>query len=224
MFYVWEWRADALRPITLPEKEASDYEHQILLLSEVTLVPETSEDQQQERSNSSQASEGSADKLLCFEIGPFDDKKQFLKWNEQNSVKAENIFFNIKDLEVVSGYMVYYPAAETILQAEENIAILEAKEVSDFWLFKFGDMKGAISLGFHNTEVRAEQSLKALEQLGVDAKIKAHSKVKNYTFARITWNIGEQEASKLIAAYEENFTDQKVEKLTDCSTKTLTAQ
>ena len=155
--------------------------------------------------------------LVCFEIGPFDDTKQILKWNEENSVKTENITFTVKDLKVVSGYMVYYPAAETALQGEENIAILEAKGVSDLWLFKFGNMKGAISLGFHDTEVTAMQALKEFEKLGVDAKIKAHSKVKNYTFARITWNIGEQEASKLIASYQEKFPDQKVEKLMDCS-------
>jgi hypothetical protein len=220
MFYVWEWRTDALKPVPVGEKDAKEYAHQIVLLSEVQTTKKISEDQQQEQANRPPevlAPPDSKMELVCFEIGPFDDTNKILKWNEQNSVKAENITFTVKDLKVVSGYMVYYPAAETALQAEENIAILEAKGVSDLWLFKFGEMKGAISLGFHNTEARANQALKVLEKLGVDAKIKTHSKVKNYTFARITWNIGGQEANKLIANYKEKFPDQKVEKLVDCS-------
>jgi hypothetical protein len=227
LFYVWEWRADALRPVPLPEKHANDYDHQILLLSEVKTEPEISEDQQQvqvDRQSEDLSTQGSNSNLICFEIGPFDDKNQFLNWNEQNLVKAEHIFFNIKSLKVFSGYMVYYPAAETISQAEENVAILEAKGVSDLWLFKFGEMKGAISLGSHDTEERAKQALEGLEKLGVDAMIKVHSKIEKYTFARIVWNIGEQEASMLIANYKEKFIDQKVEKLMDCSTKILTAQ
>jgi hypothetical protein len=78
-------------------------------------------------------------------------------------------------------------------------------------------MKGAISLGFYDTETRAKKIRKALEKSGVDAKIKTHSKVKNHTFAQIAWKKSEQEIRKFIASYKEKFSDQKIEKLPECS-------
>jgi hypothetical protein len=225
-FYVWQLRTAALKPLTEPVKESNSFEHQILLLSETqslqedglkSQLPEQSEEPQKKTSDDSLAILDPENELICFETGPFDDKELVLVWDAQNPIRAENLSFNIKDIEIVSGYVVYYPAAKTILQAEENIANLGAKGLGNLWLFKFGDMKGAISIGFYDDEAEAKQILKNLEKLGVDAKIKAHSKVKNHTFAQITWNIDKREVSALIADYKENFPDHKVERLKECS-------
>ena len=226
IFYVWQLRTAVLKPLTEPVKESSSFEHQILLLSEIqspqedglkSQLPEQLEEPQKNSDNDSLELQNPENESICFETGPFDDKELILAWDAQNPVQAENVSFNIKDIEIVSGYMVYYPAAKTILQAEENIANLEAKGLGNLWLFKFGDMKSAISIGFYDEQAEAQKILKNLEKLGVDAKIKAHSKVKNHTFAQITWTIDKREVSALIADYKENFPDQKVEILRECS-------
>jgi len=226
IFYVWEWRTAALKPLLLPAKESITFEHKILLLSEIQPVQKTGKSQLQEQQvgrvqespyTDQISPQDLENELVCFEVGPFDNKDQFLEWNEKNLIKAKNISFHLKDIEIVSGYLVYYPAAETTLQAEDNVAILESKGVDNLWLFKFGDMKGAISLGFYDTEARAKQIRKSLEKSGVDAKIKTHSKVKNHTFARIAWNKNEPEISKFIASYKKKFSDHEVEKLPECS-------
>lgn len=226
IFYVWEWRTAVMKPLFLPAKESKDFEHQILLLSEIQDIQKKSKSQLQEQQLSKISEPPYRDQLspqdlknelVCLEVGPFDNKDQFLEWNVKNLIKAKNISFYLKDVEIVSGYLVYYPAAETALQAEDNVAILESKGVDNLWLFKFGDMKGAISLGFYDTETRAEQIRKSLAKSGVDAKIKTHSKVKNHTFAQIAWKKSEQEIRRFIASYKEKFSDQKIEKLPECS-------
>ena len=218
IFYVWEWRTAALKPLLLPAKESIVFEHQILLLSEIQPRQEEQVNGEQEPPYTDQLSpQDLENKLVCFEVGPFDNKDQFLEWNVKNLIKAKNISFYLKGVEIVSGYLVYYPAAKTTQQAEENVAVLESKGVDNLWLFKFGDMKGAISLGFYDTEIRAKKIRKALEKSGVDAKIKTHSKVKNHTFAQIAWKKSEQEIRKFIASYKEKFSDQKIEKLPECS-------
>ncbi len=225
IFYVWQLRTAALKPLSSAVEESNIFAHQILLASEVQSLKNIEKSQLQEQSDGLQEAFGngllalqdSENESICFEIGPFDNKNQFLQWDEHNLAKAENISFKLKDIEIVSGHLLYYPAAETTQETEDNVTLLQEKGVTKLRPFKFGSMKGAISLGFYETKAKAKQAQKALEKLAVEAKIKAHSKVKNHTFAQITWNIGEKEASTLIANYKEKFPDQEVQKLSECS-------
>jgi len=223
-YFVWEWRTNALKPVAANLEEVTYYEHDILLVSEFeALQPDTQQALQQASINDKeikpkkllQPSKSSMENLICFNFGPFEDKTEILQWAEQNNLKAEDISFHLKDVEVITGYLLFYPPADSLIKAQENVVILEAKGVENLWLYKFGDMKGAISLGFFNTEAQAKESQMALKKIGVDSSIKTHSKVKAHTFATITWknNAG---VSQIIASYKEKFPEQQVLQLTEC--------
>ncbi len=187
--------------------ELSQNKSQILLLSEVKELA-----QQTYQANEQAISAENTLETICYEAGPFTNKQEILDWDEQNLIKAENITFQFKDVEVVDGYLLFYPAPETLAKAEENVAILEAKGVNDLWLFRFGDMKGAISLGFYDTANQAIHAQEALEKLGVDAKIRKHAMVKNHIFSRIIWKHDEQKIHQLVASFNEKFPDKTLKK------------
>lgn len=206
IFYFWHWRSEALKPISESASVASDYEHQIYLLTEVQ--PEV----QQAKSPSElpSASEKAHRKIMCYEVGPFENKQEILDWDKQNPIRAENIVFHFKDVEVVDGYLLYYPAPATLALAEDNVAILEAKGVKDLWLFRFGDMKGAISLGFYDTAQQAIHAQEALEKIGVDAKIKKHVMVKKHIFVQISWKPEGHAIKELLADFQAKYPDKSL--------------
>ncbi len=202
IFYFWQWRSEAIKPLIEPSiSELNHRNQQILLLSEVKDVV------RQQPILAENATE-----IACYEAGPFESKQEMLLWDKQNQIKAENITFQFKDVEVVDGYLLYYPAPETLAKAEENVAILEAKGVKDLWLFRFGDMKGAISLGFYDTAKQAIHAQEALEKLGVDAKIRKHAMVKNHIFSRIIWKVDDQKINELVASFRQKFPDKTLKK------------
>ncbi len=199
IFYFWHWRTEVLKPLIEPSVE--ELNRQILLLSEVN-----------DPNMQQPVSANDVYQMICYEAGPFDNKQEILDWNKQNLVEAENIVFHFKDVEVVDGYLLFYPAPESLAKAEENVAILEAKGVNDLWLFRFGEMKGAISLGFYDTAKQAIHAQEILEKLGVSAKIKKHAMVRNHIFSRIIWKGNDQKIEKIVADFKGKFPDKRFEK------------
>ncbi len=211
IFYFWHWRTEALKPLIDPVAEdVSQSDQKIFLLKEVESLEKPQ--QRTHRSDMQPPSGNDTSGLVCFEAGPFENKHEILDWDKQNQIKAENIAFQFKDVEVVDGYLLFYPAPETLAKAEENVAILEAKGVRDLWLFRFGDMKGAISLGFYDTANQAIHAQEALEKLGVDAKIRKHAMVKNHIFSRIIWKADDQKTNELMASFNQKFPDKTLKK------------
>jgi hypothetical protein len=208
IFYFWHWRTEALKPLIEPNvSKLSQSNQQIFLLSEVEDLAI-----QPYQANEQAISADNAAEMVCYEAGPFANKQEVLEWDEQNLIKSENMTFQFKDVEVVDGYLLFYPAPETLVKAEENVAILEAKGVNDLWLFRFGNMKGAISLGFYDSAKQAIHAQEILEKLGVDAKIRKHAMPKNHIFSRIIWRGDDQKINELVASFKEKFPDKTLKK------------
>lgn len=123
--------------------------------------------------------------VICYEIGPFASDKAYQAWINQLTAVKDNIKPVIKDEQVVSDYLVYYPAAETLIQAEANMQMLKDHGVNDLWLLRTGEEKGQISLGVFNKEERALIMKNQLLAKGINAEVKARYKSKPQKYALI---------------------------------------
>ena len=124
--------------------------------------------------------------LLCYEIGPFKNMKILSAWLKDNNIAADNSERIYKKQQVVSTYLVYYPAAETYAESWENQKILKEKGITDLWLFRKGGMKGAISLGLFSKKQRAVKFVNHLVEKGIYAEWKERFKNEKSLFARVS--------------------------------------
>ena len=121
-------------------------------------------------------------KAHCFEVGPFAATNVYQAWVAQvKDIRSEIKPIN-RDGKIVSNYMVYYPAAETQIQSEENIKILRNHGLKDFWILN-GEDKGKISLGLFTTEESALVMKNELLAKGINAEVKAQYKTKLQKYA-----------------------------------------
>lgn len=81
--------------------------------------------------------------------------------------------------------MVYLPAGETYEQSLENVELLKQKGITDYWLFRKGEVKGDISLGVFSSEIRAEAFKKQLAIKTLNALIRPRYKKAQRIYAHI---------------------------------------
>ena len=73
-------------------------------------------------------------------------------------------------------YWVMFPAGESWEESLNNVETLKSKGVTDFWLLPNGESKGAVSLGLFVTNERANDRLKELKSMQVDATLVIRNK------------------------------------------------
>lgn len=122
---------------------------------------------------------------MCYEAGPFDTMRQFYSWRKQTGINSASIKSVSREEQKISDYMVYLPAGETYEQSLENIELLKQKGITDYWLFRKGEVKGDISLGVFSSEIRAETYKKQLATKNLDALIKPRYKKAQRIYAHI---------------------------------------
>jgi hypothetical protein len=71
-----------------------------------------------------------------------------------------------------NGYYVLIPAAANASQARRTVENLDAKGISDTWIFPSGDLRNAISLGLFSREQNAQARIEELAKKGVEAQIR----------------------------------------------------
>jgi hypothetical protein len=122
----------------------------------------------------------------CIEVGPFVDKKTTMDWFNSTfpGGKREKHIFS-KEIEVVSNYLVYFPAAESDLQSKADIAMLKQKGITDLWLFRQGDLKGAISLGMFRQRSRAEKLVQIMKRKNLEVSIAERFQMQPRWFVRL---------------------------------------
>jgi hypothetical protein len=107
----------------------------------------------------------------CYEIGPFDGQDTLDKWLALNK-KDINSFQQIeKVINKNPRYLVYYPAADSFELAKENEQLFKNMGVTDIWLFRKGEFKGAISFGLFGKESSALDLQTKLADMGLDVDI-----------------------------------------------------
>ena len=132
-------------------------------------------------------------KSYCYQVGPFNGKAELTAWQSLNKLESASIHTFNKKLQIVSGYLVYYPAADDFSGSKKNARMLARKGITDLWLFRKGELKGVISLGLFVQEKRALSLQKELVNKGISVEIMQRSKVEKALFADIS---NQQEAFK----------------------------
>lgn len=121
----------------------------------------------------------------CYEAGPFANGNAYQLWKRELNAPRDAIKLLSRDGEVISNYLVYYPAAANKLQAEADMKMLKDKGIKDFWLLSKGKESGQISLGVFQNESRAQALKSQLLAKGIQAEVKPRYIVKPQRYARI---------------------------------------
>jgi hypothetical protein len=122
--------------------------------------------------------------VRCYEAGPFANKKVYQTLVNQIKTIGSDIKPINRDEQIASNYMVFYPAAETELESENNIKMLKNHGIKDLWLLT-GEDKGNISLGLFIKEETALTMKNELLAKGINAEVKAKYKTKSQKYALI---------------------------------------
>jgi hypothetical protein len=126
--------------------------------------------------------------VSCYEVGPFVNGNAYQLWKNELNVARKAIEPLTRDGEVINDYLVYYPAPETMQEAEANVKMLREKGVQDLWLFRKGDDKGLISLGIFKNESRASILRSQLLAKGIQVEVRPRYITKPRKYARIKGN------------------------------------
>jgi hypothetical protein len=155
--------------------------------------------------------------VICYEAGPFASDKVYQAWMNQLTAVKDIIKPVIKDEQIVNAYLVYYPAAETLIKSEANIQMLKNNGVNDLWLLRTGEEKGQISLGVFNKEERALIMKSQMLAKGINAEVKARYKIKPQKYVLIK---GDSRVMKSLAvlkkAYPEVTVKQQPDSINSC--------
>lgn len=109
--------------------------------------------------------------MVCYQLGPRFSRKALYQSASKFKQLGLTTLVKSRNVDRETGYMVYFPAAETFDASRANLKMLKSKGVGDLWLINKGEMKGSISLGIFNSRTRAEVMRGELEGKGIFARI-----------------------------------------------------
>lgn len=126
--------------------------------------------------------------VICYEAGPFADDDDYATWRNQLSVAQGIIQAVSKDEQAISSYVVYYPAAKTLVESEANLQMLKDHGINDLWLFRTGGDKGQISTGVFKNESRALLQKRRMLAKGIEVEVKPMYKTKTQKYVQVKSN------------------------------------
>ncbi|WAK00420.1 hypothetical protein [Methylobacter sp. YRD-M1] len=132
-----------------------------------------------------QDSDAASEPIICYEAGPFANGNAYQLWKRELNAPKEAIKSLSRDGEVISDYLVYYPAAETKQQVEANLKMIKDKGINDLWLLTKGKDNGLISLGVFKNESRALAMKSQMLAKGIQAEVKPRYTPKPQKYAQI---------------------------------------
>ncbi len=180
IFFLWEYKAVKTHSPLVGQESVTK---QILLLSELSeggsegiIVDNKSAPPDMLLNNKSSFKEEQSNtqienKSYCYQVGPFLSESLLDDWVVKNKVDINLLTKVSEKSKKVTGFLVYYPQANTFQQAKKHIQLLENKGVTDFWLFRKGELKGIISLGLFATKKRAVVLQNKFLNSGLNVKI-----------------------------------------------------
>ena len=124
---------------------------------------------------------------ICYKIGPRQSKRPLRALAKALYRRGYESDIASELLDLKTGYMVYFPAADNYSDSRKNIKLLRSKGVRDLWLFEKGEQRGVISLGRFKVRDRAITMKKQLQEKGVNAHVKATYAKKNGYFLFFRW-------------------------------------
>lgn len=165
----------AVNASTLPEKAAASQPAPEAKPAQLTIAA----------SDKPQNSDKAIEPVSCYEVGPFVNGNAYQLWKNEINVAREAIEPLTRDGEVIKDYLVYYPAPETMQEADANVKMLREKGIQDLWLFRKGEDKGLISLGIFKNESRASILRSQLLAKDIQVEVRPRYTIKPRKYARI---------------------------------------
>jgi len=127
-------------------------------------------------------------KSFCYQVGPFLNEALLDEWLASNEIDI-NLLTKVNEMKKkVTGFLVYYPQADTYEQSKKNIQMLENKGFTDFWLFRKGELKGNISLGLFVKKRLAILLQERLLKAGVNVQIMPRYRTESMWYVNILSN------------------------------------
>jgi len=204
-FFMWEVKQGAFTKPPVPNEISK-----AVTPEPIVLVSELAKD------DSSLASDNlvKGSSIRCYLAGPFSNQSSYRKWLKNLRMDPKNVTLTSKDDLTIDGYIVFYPAAETMEKAQENIKMLKAKGVDDVWLFDSGEQKAEIALGSFNDEDRAMLMKKEMLAKGIAAEVKPKfkSKIQHYVGLK-----GDNKLLETIQDLKASFPQVELEIVDQCS-------
>lgn len=127
----------------------------------------------------------------CYEVGPFSNEQQLKKWLASQEIEGQPETFS-REEQVVSTYLVFYPASETMAESKRNVTMLQNKGIEELWLFKKGEMMGAISLGLFKEKPRAVKLFQKMRSKGINVNITERFKSEQRLYAKVRQAIADR--------------------------------
>lgn len=112
--------------------------------------------------------------LFCYQTNPVGEKAIAIALRNRLKESAIQSEIITNKMTENAGYWVMYPAAQNMKEARNNVNLLKDKGVKDFWLFRKGFRKGAISLGMFKKKQHAENVKAEWAAKGIELEIKPH--------------------------------------------------
>ena len=124
-------------------------------------------------------------KNYCYEVGPFKTYHRVEEWRKSNHINASSLKRFKKNIKFASSYLVYHPAEDTFEQSKKIAKGYKKKQISDIWLFRKGDLRGAISFGLFRKQKSAYRLQKKLIKNGLNVEILERNKTREVNYARV---------------------------------------
>lgn len=107
----------------------------------------------------------------CVRIGPLTaEEAQIVRANA--AAPARVVGEERREIAVVDGYYVLIPPLESRVEGIRKLDELSAAGVKDTWLFRSGELRNAISLGYFKRETSAQRHAETIRDLGFDAEVR----------------------------------------------------
>ncbi|MEQ1635603.1 MAG: efflux RND transporter periplasmic adaptor subunit [Methylococcales bacterium] len=114
--------------------------------------------------------------VACYELGFLNCTDAEQKPAAQAPAETQRVKVNPEPQGNITGYMVFYPAAETYTQSNDNFAVLKQYANKDIHLFSKGPLRGGIALGFLTDKLAAEKLAQDFIRKGFEVQIRPQHK------------------------------------------------
>lgn len=122
----------------------------------------------------------------CYEAGPFNHPQDAQHWISSLGGDQKLLKLLAREQQVVSHYVVYYPAPPTLKEAQANVQMLKKHGIKDLFIRRNKEDLGEISLGVFSREERALIFKNQFLAKGLNVKVKSQYKPRQQQFALIT--------------------------------------
>jgi hypothetical protein len=107
----------------------------------------------------------------CLRIGPL-SVEQAEQMRPKIASPVAIVDEERRDVPVVDGYYVLIPPLPSRQEGNNKLDELSAAGVKDTWLFRSGELRNAISLGYFKREASARRHAETVRALGFDTEVR----------------------------------------------------